>query len=473
MTEKSVDMTKSVPEGLPPGVLLLHSPWMTNKDSNNKDRYVGTPTDPLLISCTYMNELEGKSPAVIDRFISFCKDGDGFWDVGDSSLDTGVSDERTADHRHNLDHDHYGSNVGMTTSGSGKVDDDDGGASADPVAPQHHHDVTLNKVLFSVTENIPGTDGEGYPPLNPVHYEVSAYHVDPTQNAYASVPAGTIVFARFVGHEWDDEVGGYPGWQRMDNTPLKRDSRETDTSYIPKVWKNVALRIAGCIPSKKPMGRRYHTHDTPPHFHDGGSAEGNHATIRVDPDGNFIASYNDHTHDVSYVSEVNQQVTFAENLRRHLKIPCFMAKVDGAPLFKGMMVPFIPRRGSDDVIRATGTGVWTIVTQETSKKGDPILAVTQDVGDFRQYDPDSVQVVNGQNAHTHDYDHHHVVGLSQARNPRNRRLDSQDDDYEVSRSGHTHGDFVISDQITSSESINPLQYRRVFFLERQVDDGEA
>ena len=326
---------------------------------------------------------------------------------------------------------------------------------------------------LAITENIPGTDGEGYPPLNPVHYEVSAYHVDPTQEKHVRVPAGTIVFSRFVRLDFDNEVGGFPGWQRMDKEPLKRDARETDRSYIPKVWKNVALRVSGCIPSKTPKGRRDHTHDTPAHNHEGGLADGSPPTIRVDRHGNFFGSYNNHTHDIAAVSPSYQQVMMAENLRRHLKLPCFMAVVDGAPLYKGMMMPFVPRLGSDDVLRATGGGLWKLLTHDSAADGDPLLAVTSDVGDFRQYDPDDGKVVKGRNTHSHDYDHHHVVTLSQARNSTRTTIDHEDDDLEVSAKGHNHGAFVMAESMSSTESINPLQYRRLFFIERMVHEGET
>lgn len=441
---------------LPPCCLVLHSPYMTDAQTH----YVGAVSNPLLIQCTYAAELDSKVPAISDRYLSFTDGQISYWEPHEYSypnyLDPALSTEWPASHHvHDLSHDHFAYDIGGKTVGTTEVDANDVGTPTYVSAPGHSHELRLASATIVVSEEV---DPQFYEPL---HYEVSAYYVDPERGIEAQVPAGAIVFSH--------ENGGdrYSGWLRLDEVALKRDSREVDPQYEPKVWREEALRIVGCLPSKYRKGRRDHSHAIKEHYHSSGKASGVATRVGVDiTSGNDFAPMS-HEHSMSYCSVSKEPVKPAENLRRHKKMLIYMALQDGALIKKGMFIPFIPRN-QNDIDRVINTGIWKLHTEQTAKDLDPVMITSLSLKDLPGYDPDKYKAhIFGKNKHTHQFSHSHTVSLSQASDDGSSA--GGDPEIPVSNKNHKHTEFVISDSKQSSGAINPLRYRRTLFIEKIIE----
>lgn len=456
MTKKLESEREELP--LPPCTVVLHSPWM-NKDPNN--HYVGSPTDPRLIQCSYANEIAGDTPPIIDSFLSLTQVEETYWSeaiAADGSRSNVIGTESPGRHSHYLEHGHYGEFTGGV-EGINQVDDNDSGNPRPVQSAHHRHLFNLDEVRQEATEEA------SWQVFLPLHYELGAYYVERGDGSGANIPAGTVALSHV------DDGGEFRDWQRLDREALKRDPRETDSFYSPRRWDHEVVRVVGCTPSKHRKGTEKHTHFLEPHNHSGSTEE---ATSYVGVDqssGSTDAHSVPHSHAVSRVSVSREVLSQADNLRRHRPVFICMAKVDNPQLHKGMMFPFIPETGAD-IQAVKDRGDWRFYTEETVTEEDPVFLSALKVGSNVNYNEEARRkALLGENEHSHSLAHSHRVDFAQPNSntgPRSLDGDNDDDDPFVASLNHAHYSVSVSGIADSSPVVNPLPFRRCLFIEFQA-----
>ena len=427
---------------IPPSAIVLHTPWQVDKN----DKYVGIIADPLLIQCTFKSELEKSTSIFIDRFLSMS---------GKTILEKSkraIIDQRPSSHQHGFSHTQSFDTSRSIVTGGTRIDGNNIGHAKAFSAPNHVHDISLDIAGGAVSEEDTNQIHE------PLHYEVSAYWVDPDRNERAAVHAGMIVFSK-------SRLLEAPGWQRMDRKALKRDKREVDSGYTPRKWRKETLKVVGCIPSKHRKGQEFHTHILGEHSHSG-SVSGKRGTVDADDSsGNQGVAKINHTHKVESVSAAPQAVVeYAVNLGLHRKLEVWVATQDGAPIVKGMMIPFIPRT-KEEVDALIDEKLWGF-DPEPNETAD--VSVTPTSGNFGSHrnPKEETGSLHGSNLHSHRYKHDHIVNLSPAFGV---TIADQDDEVLMASTSHTHEGAFVQKEVESSFSRNPNRYRRVMLITRLWD----
>jgi len=429
---------------LPPGALVLHTPWMPSQ--TNQGRYAGVISDPLFTQCTYKAEANGECPRVTDCFLSMSGETI-LWDDPNA-----ISRERLQDHQHNWRHGHSTDSSRGIMTATTQIDANNIGRSVPVAGPNHVHGLTLKETGISI-----GGDNNELR-HEPLHYEVSAYWIAPDQPKVAEVKAGMIAFAR-------EKILEAPGWQRMNTAGLGIDPSEPDQSYSPRPWRKETFKIVGCIPSKHRKGQPHHTHLVPAHGHELDEVTSATGSGEVEVDissGSASTATNGHSHDPVTISEAAEALlTHAENLRSRRNMEVYVATSDFAPVMEGMMIPYVPldKKMIDDLL---DQGRWSLSEEEEEYWEHPVFPVSGDYeGDLGP--ADRVGRFTEANEHYHEHSHSHRVDLG---GPTLSQTYDQDDEVVVASGGHKHEDITISAMVRTKGSINPLNYRRVMMIRR-------
>lgn len=434
---------------LPPGAIALVTPWMTD----GQGQYVGLPADPLFLQCTEFNELGRATPILCNLFLSMAEDV--FFQEDDPPNDPPgqppvLSTEIPARHQHDLPHKHYQMIAPAAGTDVVLLDRDDSGGTRDFAATKHSHALDLPQTNIQTGEEARQRWHE------PRHYELAAFWVR-DEGIMTTVPAGMIAFRR-------DAQEQLPGWRRLDMKPLTRDPRDPDPTYSPRTWDGETFKVVGCHPAKMPKGADTHDHDVPGRRHPEPRLSAGTDVTTLDRPGRLEdkqdAAQAHHTHAITTVTNPPGRMTEAPNLRRHRPVTVWVAEVDGIDMPQGMIIPYIPTNpASYAALPSFRAGKWAPLLEPTARDFDPVLLTAFNNNDYQPgQGPWDMQ---GSNTHTHEITHAHRVSFGAAQG---HHEGDDENESPASSMGHGHPDLHVEHVAETTESLNPLRYRRVAFI---------
>lgn len=452
------------------GMIILHSPLFLDPDTGLEIGPI--QNDASLIKCTFKNELEAKTPPIVDKFLSISNTVQYLGDKYEgSSYET---EKQQLKHSHRFTHIHDGElDCGaLERSDTEKLDiNSDVNVTPSPddtsaAASVHGHSILLppsSPKTGSLRHQSEYSSYSNIEPIHePVHREVNAYYVDIEQGKETYVRAGSVVLAYDRNRRLDNINNYY--WEELTNP-----HDDEGEYYEEGLYGGCFLKIVECRPLERREGKPYHQHGKPssdkPHSHNvtgsqifGSNTSGvsvDNRTIRTSGVAKWAAA--DHTHEILSISRaMNEVLKEASNDPANISVRIFIAKRDSAPIQPTMMVPFFPNAKKYSALRAG----WKLFQVESSLLADGPVA-------FKGCTKGRpIGSVYDQHYHEHQYYHEHKVELSKVimtnRSADKARKVSTNGNV-VALKAHRHSSEVLKHDMKSTKARNPIHHRKVSF----------
>lgn len=431
---------------VPAHVLLLHTPWLYDGTGFVGTLKLGTRSGwTEWTQCTPWTEYEGICPKVCDHFLS--------WALG-AKLKGDYKLPELGNHCHDLTHGHK---IDIAGNADRTIAEFERDGPHETVVADHSHAGTVKDAVLKtlmVTDDVidtsmPADDTE------PLHCEVAAYY---TGGAAGEIPPGTVVFS-------DRQQVGAPGWHS-----LAADGLPQGQTAATEPWRNILLKVVGCVPENRFKGSVVHRHTVPAHTHSGGNVLPADPTYRRKLDKHqsgmdSSCTRTDHTHPVDDVSLVGDGFTnYAESLPRSQLHQLFISTDAGAEWQVGMILPFVAATAGQYDAMAQGQVDGWVLYEKPERDDDQLFLCSHD---------DDLLATAGKAAHDHRFSHTHYVTLGDSMPKETIQGDIANDASDniwVAEGLHQHKNLPVTEHVPSSPAPNVLMAREVNFI---IFDGLA